>query len=236
MSTPWPIGIAPLMTRDAAVRLDPHRAALPAGRGVLDERREPDADKLASGPPPRPHGQEVVVATHPHQRVEQARVIAAVVAGAVRRPVREVGRLEEVAPPDLDRIDLELARGGVDQPLDDVGGLRPAGPSVRAGRRGGREDGRRLGLVGGDAVGAGRELGHPKRLPAAPPEQVRPEVRDGPGPQAEDAPLAIDGRVGLVDLVARVLGGEEVLLPGRDPDRSADRASRASAATATSSR
>src|SRR5687767_10241791 len=110
---------------DAAVRLDPDGAALPAGRGVLDEGRETDPDELAVCSARGLSLTQTDVLSRTDQPVEQTRVIAAVVRRAVRGPVREVGRLEKVAAADLDRVDSELAGDGVDEALDDVRRLGP---------------------------------------------------------------------------------------------------------------
>src|SRR6185436_9299298 len=68
------------------------------------------------------------------RRAQRRLVIARVVAQRDRRLVGE--SLDEVAPPDLDRVELELARRGFHQPLDHVGGLGPAGAAVGVDRRG----------------------------------------------------------------------------------------------------
>ena len=66
--------------------------------------------------------------------------IAAIVGEDERRLVgHRLGR-NQVALAQLERIDVHLLRGDVDQPLDRVGRIGPAGAAIRRGRRGVRED------------------------------------------------------------------------------------------------
>ena len=68
------------------------------------------------------------------RRVEAALEVARVVRPAHRGLVREGVGPDEVAPPQLDRVDAELARGQVDQALDQEGRLGPPRAAVRPGR------------------------------------------------------------------------------------------------------
>ena len=71
--------------------------------------------------------------------------------------------------------------------------------------------------VGADVVRAGkhreREVGHPQAVAAHVGAVVGPEL----GGHGEDAAVGIDGHRGVVDLLAGVVGGDEVLLSVLDP-------------------
>jgi hypothetical protein len=88
---------------------------------------------------------------------ERRAVIARVVLQRDRRLVRKL--LHEIAPPDLRWIDPELARGGLDQPLDHVGRLRPPGAAVGVDRRGVGEHCSHLTMDVGRPVLAGEQRG-----------------------------------------------------------------------------
>ena len=60
------------------------------------------------------------------REVERRVVVADVVLQRDRRLVGELVRLDEVLAPDLDPVDAQLARGLVDQALEQVGRLGPA--------------------------------------------------------------------------------------------------------------
>ena len=62
--------------------------------------------------------------------------VAAVVGDAGLQLVRHGGFGDEIAPPDLDRIDADDARGAVEQLLDQKGRLGPAGAAIGRKRNG----------------------------------------------------------------------------------------------------
>ena len=67
-------------------------------------------------------------------RVERLLVLAGVVVGAGERREREGVGLEEVAAADLGRVHADLVGGHVEDPLDELRRLRPAGAAVGADR------------------------------------------------------------------------------------------------------
>ena len=67
--------------------------------------------------------------------VHDLREFAAVVGDAGVVLVRHGARRDEVAPPDLDRIDADHVRGAVEQSLDQIGRFRPAGAAIGLQRR-----------------------------------------------------------------------------------------------------
>jgi hypothetical protein len=66
--------------------------------------------------------------------VEHRAEIAGIVSGADRGFIRHRGALDEVSPPQLDRIDAGDARGLVDHALDGVAAFRPSGAAIGRGR------------------------------------------------------------------------------------------------------
>ena len=99
----------------------------------LDPRRETDAAVLSACPRLGASPLEARVVGHRERLVERARVVARVVAEARRRGVGEL--LDEVAAPDLGRVDTQLVGEQIHHPLDHVRGLGTPRAAVRVGRR-----------------------------------------------------------------------------------------------------
>ena len=124
---------------------------------------------------------------------------------------------DRVAPPHLVGIDVEPGRDGVDQPLAHEGRLIATGSAVSGRRR----------LVGETKV-ADRAIG---RHPVGTRQDTRRHVHDARGMGAhigalvvkiavidgEDAAFAIDRRAQAVELLARMIGRDQMLAPVLDP-------------------
>ena len=151
------------------------------------------------------------------RRVQQSSVVAAVVRRAAGGLVRELVRLDEVAAAQLGGRDAQLAGGRVHQPLDDVGGLRAAGPAKRPDRVGVGEDGDGLRLQRVDPVRARPKRGDPQEEAAIAGVHVGAQVAGRADADRQHAPVRIEGSLGLIYLLAGVLGGQHVLDPGGDP-------------------
>ena len=122
------------------------------------------------------------------------------------------------------RVHLHLARRGLDDALDHVGGLGPAGAAVGVHRRGVGEhrldlgiDGRRLVLPGQQrGVQDGRHAGGEGR-------QVGAHVGDGVHAQRQEVALRVHRQLGRGGMVAAMRVGQEGLAAlGRPLDRPAD--------------
>ena len=100
----------------------------------LDVRRVADAAQLAALRGLRLARRETGDVGQLHRLVQRRVVVAGVVEQRDRRLVREGA--DEVAPADLVLVDVQLARRGLDQALDDVGRLGPARAAIRVDRRG----------------------------------------------------------------------------------------------------
>ncbi len=159
---------------------------------------------------------------HLERLVEVRRVVADVVGEAHRRRVRKRG--DEVLPADGGRVHLHVARALLDQALDDVGGLRPAGAAIGIDRHGVGEhrlhvdvDRRRLVLAG--EQGRVEDGGHRRREG----RQVRAHVGDRVGPKGEEVALCVHRHLGCRDVVATMRIREEGFAALRRPlDRLAD--------------
>ena len=157
------------------------------------------------------------------RRVEQRMIVAGVevdfLAERLERTLeRHLVDPNRVEPPHLDRIELQLMRDGVHQPLTHEGGLEAPRRAISRGRRlvGEAEMADRAIGAGhairpgqhaaghhGDAGGVGANVGA---------VVVMDVVVDG-----EDLALVGAGRLDVVVLVARMVGGDQVLAPVLDP-------------------
>ena len=221
---------------DGAGRVDAHLAGLeqagPRAERAGDVRRRDaagldvagvaEAALLALGLRRRLARLEAGDVGHLDRLVEVGRVVADVVGQADRRRVREAG--DEVLPPDLRRVHLHLARRLLDDALDHVGRLGPAGAAVGIDRRGVREhrldlgvDRRRLVLAG--EQGRVEDRRHRRREG----REVGAHVRDRLDAQREEVALRVHRQLGVGDVVAAVRVGQERLAAVGGPlDRPAD--------------
>ena len=90
-----------------------------------------------------------------HGQVHVGFVLPAVVAHAHGVAVGHGRRGHEISAPQFDAVDAEVRRRGINQPLDGVGHLRPAGAAIRRGRRRVGENSHGAQRGGRNVVGAG---------------------------------------------------------------------------------
>lgn len=155
------------------------------------------------------------------RRVERGLVVAAVVRRARRRLVGERVRGEEVPAAEFDRVDPELPRREIDEPLGDVDRLRATRAAVRVDRRRGGEDARRLAVDGRDPVLAREQAAVVDGQDRPRAERVAAGIGGRPRPESPDPPVVVDCELGVRPVVAAVCAGEVVLRPGGGPpDRS----------------
>src|SRR5581483_3622203 len=122
-----------------ARKRDP-RALARLAAGDLEKTPDAEPAPLAAGLGLRPAGGKAG-GVGPRQRIGDDRgELAAVEDGAERACIRKLRRGDQVAAAKLDRVDADLARGSVDQPLDAVIRLGPPGAAIGAGRHGVGED------------------------------------------------------------------------------------------------
>ena len=141
--------------------------------------------------------------------VHDAHELAAVVGDAGMKLVRHGGRGHEVAPPDLDRIDADHARGAVEQLLDQIGRLRPSGAAIGLQRRRVGEHGSPGGVHRRDLIDAGRELEREQRHDHRRVEHVRAHVVQRIDAQAEDLAALVERELPGHDLIAAVRVAEK---------------------------
>ena len=122
---------------DASFRThgDPRLLVGRADRG-LDVVREPAAEQLAALGRRAPALLETLPVGDVHRPVHVFLVAPAVVVHADGVAVGHRFGADQVLAPQLDAIDAEPGRRGVDEPLDREGDLRPAGAAISLGRHG----------------------------------------------------------------------------------------------------
>ena len=125
-------------------------------------------------------------------------------------------RRHQVAQAQLEGIEPEIARGDVDQPLDDVGRLGPAGAAIgRVGHRVG-EDAGDAGLDARDSVDAGdaADVVEEEQRPA---REIAADVDREIDLQRQEAAVGVHAQLGVDGDVAAVVVGEEAFPALRDP-------------------
>ncbi len=152
------------------------------------------------------------------RHVEGAVVVADVVVQRDRRLVGKGVLGDEVAPADLRRVDLHLARRRLDEALDHVGRLRPAGAAIGVDRHGVGEDRRHLAVDRRRRVRAGEqrrvEVCRDRRREG---REVGAHIGDGLHPQRQELAVLVDRQLGMGHVVAAVRVGDEALRAVRRP-------------------
>ena len=144
--------------------------------------------------------------------------LAAVVRHAERRLVGHGARGNDVAPAQLDRVGAELAGRVVDEPLDDVGRLRPAGAAIGGGRVGVAQHAEHLHVGGGDRVDADqRDDVAEGGQQIAVGRHVGADVGQRRHAQRQELAVGIQRQLGVGHVVARVLVGGNRLAPLAPP-------------------
>ena len=208
---------------DRTRRVDLYAHAIRGAQAaLLDEHREARADRLATGASARELDLELVPFERGRELVEQPDVIAGIVldllAQRLQRPViRHFVDGDGVAAAHVVGIDAEPGGNRIDQPLAHERRLVAAGRAIS----------RRRSLVGQTKM-TDRPIGrHPIRAG----QNARGHVHDarGMGPHIgalvmkvevvdrQDASIGIDRRADAVELLARMIGGDEMLAPVLDP-------------------
>jgi hypothetical protein len=130
--------------------------------------------------------------------------------------VREAIGRDQVAPPQLDRVDGQLDGQHVHRALHHRGRLRPACAAVGAQRCGVRDDAVRLVVDGGDRVDAGRHLPGEERQQRRD-SRVGADVGKDPGAHADQDAVARGPQLHTLHLGTPVRHPDEVLGTGLDP-------------------
>ena len=143
--------------------------------------------------------------------------IAAVVGDAGLRLVRHGGRRDEIAPPDLDRVDADDLRGAVEQLLDQIGRLRPAGAAIGRERRGVGEHGLADGEHRRNLIDAGRKPQREQRHHHRGAEHVRAHGVQRVDAHAQNLAVLVERQFAGDDLVAAVRIAEQRFRARRHP-------------------
>ena len=198
-------------TDDAAVLFHGHRRALPPGSDAFDVQRDTDAGEPAVAARRCLLAARLVHTTECERRVERALVIPGVVDEAERRRVRKVVLRDEVLAPQLDGIDVELARGDVHEAFEHERSLRAARASVRPGRDLRRCNAENLDLGGGNPVAAGQQLGRRQRGDRRGRVEIRAQVGEVTRADREHAAVFVERKLGIDVRAASLICGEHVL-------------------------
>ena len=194
----------------AAVRAHRDPRALPAAPGALDVHRDPGADRAS-----------LLAATLRlgTQQLDRQIQAALVVARVVGEPERAVvwKDADQVAPPQLNPVEAQLAGCHVDRALEQVGRLGPTRAAIGTGRHlvgacaPDRDRGRRDVVAAGHQHrgGVGRDRGGRK--------QVRPQVGQDRRPEGQDPSGGVQPKLDLALDPPTLIGPEEVLHPVLDP-------------------
>ncbi len=189
---------------------------------LLDEHGKAGADRLAGRAPARQLGFELVPLERDQELVEQADIVAGVVvdllAERLQRPVeRHLLFGDGVAPPHVVGIDAELHRDRVDQPLAHERRLVAAGRPIRRRRRLVGQAEMPQGAVGGNTIGAGQDAGRHVHDTGRVGTHIGALVVEVAIVDCEDRAVGLDRRANAMQLLARVIGGDQVLAPVLDP-------------------
>ena len=149
--------------------------------------------------------------------------LAGVVDAPHRGRVGHLLRLDEVPRPDLVGRDVHLARCEIDEALDQIGRLGPAGAAIGI-------DGQRVRIEAAEAemdaldiVGARSHEPRERRDEGREGREIGAHVGFDVDPEPQDAPFLVERHLGLGDVVASLRIAEEMLGPIADPDdRTAD--------------
>jgi hypothetical protein len=100
--------------------------------GDLDVGGHADAElhRVASSPTEGLFRPQLLIAGRGEGGVQRLGVLPRVVRAACGRGQRERRRVEEIQAPDLGRVDAQLISGDIEDPLDQLGGLRAAGAAM----------------------------------------------------------------------------------------------------------
>ena len=156
-------------------------------------------------------GAQLLVARQLQGLLERGAIVPRVVRRPRGRLVRKGVRGDQVAPPQLGRVEVQLRRQQVDRPLDQGRRLRSPGSAVGAGGCG----------VGDHAPHAGtgplepvrsrqRRARHRERRDAGV-RGMGPEVADNVGVQRHEAPAGIQRQAGPVHRGTRRQGGDQTV-------------------------
>ena len=143
--------------------------------------------------------------------------IAAVIGDAGLDLVRHGGRRNEIAPPDLDRIDADHFGGAIEQLLDQVSRLRPAGATIGRERNGVGEDSLADAMHRRDLIDAGREPHGEQRHHHRGAEHVRAHGMQRIDAQAQNLAALVERQFTGDDLVAALRVAEQRLRARRHP-------------------
>ena len=197
---------------DAAVAIEPHVCRFwPVIAASLDIGGDADAAQAAGAL----GGGGAFVKAVPVGNFLRARHVACEIARVVdfsgRRRVRHRLRLDRILAAQRVGRGVEIARRRIDQPLDQIGGLRPPGAAIGVDRNGVGIGRAQPHMGDRNVIGAGRhagaEPGNVRRVAG----QIGAHVGDDIEREREEAPLVVERQPRAGDVVAAVAVAEKML-------------------------
>ena len=143
--------------------------------------------------------------------------IAAIIGDAGLDLVRHCGGRNEIAPPDLDRIDADHVGGAIEQLLDQIGRLRPSGAAIGCERNGVGEHRPADAMHRRNLIDAGREPHGEQRHHHRGAEHVRAHGMQRVDAQPQNLAVLVERQFAGDDLVAALRVAQQRFRPRRYP-------------------
>ena len=188
--------------REHAARIEAQHHAVVEHRGLLEEVADAAAAQLAVLFRFGGALLEAVPVGELQAFVHDVDEVAAVVGDAGLQLMRHRGGWNEIAPPDLDRIDADDFGGAIEQLLDQISGFRPAGAAIRRHRNGVGEHRLADAVHSRNLINAGRQPHREQRHHHGRGKDVRAHGVQRIDAQAENLALLVDREFAGDDLIA----------------------------------
>ena len=156
-----------------------------------------------------------------HAQVHHLLELAGIEQELRRRRVGHRRRRHEIDAADGVGTHAELARRGIDETLEQISGLRPAGAAIGADRHGVGADAFDVDVDRADRIETGDEIGRARRHEAAERRQISADIGEDRDAQAEEAALVVERELGARGVIAALIVGDKtfgaILLPLHRP-------------------
>src|SRR5262249_35698193 len=151
-------------------------------------------------------------------------IAAIVIEPAERRLIGKLRLRNEILAAELDAVDPELTRRVLDEPLDDVDRLGPAGAAIGRGRGLVREGHRQMRIARGDIVDADQRAEAAEgREEITIGRKISADIADEMDADAEELAVLVERELGIGDDIAAMLVREQHLAALAAPfDRTAE--------------
>ena len=185
--------------------IEPDFHALVENAAELDVGRDRAAAQLAASLALAPARGKSVPVGKLEALVHQLLELAAVVIVMRRRVVRQRLRLDEIAPAQLDPVDARDLRRALDQPLDQINRLGPAGAAIDRRRRRVGEYRTGADIDGLHVVQAGNKHQRPEQRRGRGGPPIGTERLIGGRPDGEEFSVLVEREFAIDDLIAGMI-------------------------------